>query len=113
MYCCLSRELHLRWSRLKEMPEPGSPVENSFTGIETNPNEMLAVEIARAAIKIRLSPVFAGASSKRPRIRPGLCYSYGATCTWTHLVRIQDGRGAQEVNLRQQLASPSCPPSRP
>ncbi len=47
MYCCRTREPHLPCSMLKEIPAELSAAENSFTGMETSPKEMLAVPIAR------------------------------------------------------------------
>src|SRR5437868_2570266 len=48
MYCCLRRPLHFACSRLKEMADEGCPAENSFTGIETNPKEMVPDAMDRA-----------------------------------------------------------------
>src|SRR5438270_3413973 len=48
MYCCLSRPLHLACSRLKEMAADDWLAENSFTGIETNPKEMVPDAMDRA-----------------------------------------------------------------
>src|SRR5215510_9440445 len=48
MYCCLTREPHLACSMLKEIAEELLAAENSFTGMDTRPKEMVAVPIARA-----------------------------------------------------------------
>jgi hypothetical protein len=40
---------------LKEIPEELLEAENSLTGMETKPNEMLAVPIARALIVLKSS----------------------------------------------------------
>src|SRR5688572_12964044 len=49
-YCCLSREPQALCSRLKEMARPASVAENSFTGMDTSPNEMVNEAIDRAAM---------------------------------------------------------------
>src|SRR5215471_5108329 len=54
-YCCLTREPHLPCSMLKEIPAEALEAENSLTGIETRPKEMLAVAIARALIALKCS----------------------------------------------------------
>jgi hypothetical protein len=53
MYCCFSRDPQLLCRRLNEIERLASVAEYSFTGIETNPNEMLSDAIDRAAM---LSP---------------------------------------------------------
>src|SRR5262245_52680444 len=55
MYCCLTREPHLPCSMLKEMPAEALDAENSLTGIETRPKEMLAVPIALALIALSVA----------------------------------------------------------
>src|SRR5678816_2246530 len=50
MYCWRSREPQSLWSMLKETLVADSAAEYSLTGIETMPNETVAVAIARGAI---------------------------------------------------------------
>src|SRR5215471_10744761 len=50
MYCCLSRVLHFLCSRLNETPADAWVAANSFTGIETRPNETVAPAIALAMV---------------------------------------------------------------
>src|SRR5262249_31452620 len=57
MYCCLTRVPHLECSMLKEIPAELSAAENSLTGMETSPNEIFAVPIARALIGLKCRPV--------------------------------------------------------
>src|SRR5687768_4630467 len=49
-YCCLRREPQALCRRLKEMALLVSVAENSFTGIDTSPNEMVSDAIDRAAM---------------------------------------------------------------
>ena len=50
MYCCFTRVPHVLWTMLKEIRDLDSAVAYSFTGNETNPNEIVDVAMGRAAI---------------------------------------------------------------
>jgi hypothetical protein len=50
MYCCFNREPQVLWRRLNEIERLASVAEYSFTGMDTNPNQMLSVPIDRAAM---------------------------------------------------------------
>src|SRR5215471_13035498 len=56
MYCCLSRVLHFLCSRLNETPADAWVAANSFTGIETRPNETVAPAIALAMMCASVIP---------------------------------------------------------
>src|SRR5690242_3662454 len=47
MYCCLTRPPHFACSRLKEMAADDSVAENSLTGMETSPKDMVPVASGR------------------------------------------------------------------
>jgi hypothetical protein len=48
MYCCLTREPSFWRSRLKEIRSEATVAEKSFTGMATNPNEMVSEAMERA-----------------------------------------------------------------
>src|SRR5215471_7464234 len=56
MYCCLSRVLHFLWSKLNDTPADACVAANSFTGIETRPNETVAPAIALAMVCASVIP---------------------------------------------------------
>src|ERR1051325_11349325 len=55
MYCCFKRVLHFLCSQLNVTAAEDSVAEKSFTGIETKPNETVAVPIARAGMEVSVS----------------------------------------------------------
>src|SRR3954468_5956147 len=52
VYCCLRRELHFLCSMLKDTFVFDSEDEYRFTGTDTRPNEIVAVAIERAGIRL-------------------------------------------------------------
>src|SRR4029078_4783227 len=56
MSWCFSRLFRFLWSRLKETLADACVAANSFTGIETSPNEMVAPAIALAMVCASVLP---------------------------------------------------------
>src|SRR3954466_6448483 len=69
MYCCLSRVLHFLCSRLKDTLADAWVAANSFTGIDTSPNDTVAPAIALAMMCASVIP--GGIHAKFGRLPPG------------------------------------------